>query len=171
MTSSNLLPKGCMYPLHQNHIYWPPPTSVEHFLRAIWEAVSRAILFILPQIKLNSQLLHCAFFFSQHDEENTKGFATLSQEAIHTQSQEDNILSNTTDQKKCLLTLSLKLTKKSSCHGTTGLTASLEHWDRFDPSRAQWVKDLVATVAWIWSLAQELHALQGSQKRKKKNLN
>ena len=41
------------------------PTSSGQFLRAIWNAVSQATVLILPQIKLNSQLSHCAFFFSR----------------------------------------------------------------------------------------------------------
>ena len=41
-------------------------TSSEQFLRAIWEPVSQAIVLILPQIRLNSQLSHCSFLFSQH---------------------------------------------------------------------------------------------------------
>ena len=32
------------------------PASLEQFLRAIWDAISWAIVLILPQIKLNSQL-------------------------------------------------------------------------------------------------------------------
>ena len=39
----------------------PSPTSLEQFLRAIRNAGSRAIVLILPQIKLNLQLSHCAF--------------------------------------------------------------------------------------------------------------
>ena len=39
-----------------------PPASLEQFLRAIWEAVSQAIVLILPQIKLNSQLSRFALF-------------------------------------------------------------------------------------------------------------
>ena len=38
------------------------PTSFEHFLRAIWNAISQAVGPILLQIKLNSQLFCCAFF-------------------------------------------------------------------------------------------------------------
>ena len=40
----------------------PPPTSLVQFLRAIWNAASRAIVLILPPIKLDSQLSYCAFF-------------------------------------------------------------------------------------------------------------
>ena len=48
----------------------PPPTSLKQFLRAVWGAVSQAAVLILLQIKLNSQFLHCAFFFflSRHQE-------------------------------------------------------------------------------------------------------
>ena len=35
---------------------------MEHFLRAIWRAVSRAAVLILPQINLNSQFSRCALF-------------------------------------------------------------------------------------------------------------
>ena len=54
-------------PLHQNHIYWPSPTtSLVQFLRAIWGAISQAAVLILPQINLNSKLSCCASFFSRH---------------------------------------------------------------------------------------------------------
>ena len=50
----------------QNHIYTDPlPTSLKQSLRAIWNAVSWAVVLVLPQIKLNSQLSWCAFFFFQ----------------------------------------------------------------------------------------------------------
>ena len=39
-----------------------PPTSLEQFLRAIWNAVSWTVVLILFQMKLNSQLSHCVFF-------------------------------------------------------------------------------------------------------------
>ena len=55
--------------LHQNHICTdlpPPPTSSEQFLRALRGAVSWAIAFILPLIKLNSQLSHRILIFSRH---------------------------------------------------------------------------------------------------------
>ena len=39
------------------------PTSLGQFLRALWGAVSLAVVLILPQIKLYSQLSHCAFLF------------------------------------------------------------------------------------------------------------
>ena len=41
----------------------PRPASLEQFLRALRNAVSRAAVLILPQIKLNSQHSCCAFFF------------------------------------------------------------------------------------------------------------
>ena len=51
---------------HQNHIYTDlSPASLESFLRPIWNAVSQAVVIILPQIELNSQLSHCAFIFFQ----------------------------------------------------------------------------------------------------------
>ena len=50
----------------KSHIYCPPPpASLDQFLRAIWGAVSWAIVLILPQINLNLQLSHYAFFLSQ----------------------------------------------------------------------------------------------------------
>ena len=55
-----------IFPLLQNQIYTDlHPTSLGQFLRAIWGAVSLAAVLILPQIKLYSQLSHCAFFFFQ----------------------------------------------------------------------------------------------------------
>ena len=42
------------------------PTSLEQFLWAIWNALSWAIVLTLTQIRLNSQLSRCAFFFSRH---------------------------------------------------------------------------------------------------------
>ena len=55
---------ACTSPSPKSHIYWPyaPSPTLEQFLRAIWEAVSQAIVLILFQIKLNSQLSYCAFF-------------------------------------------------------------------------------------------------------------
>ena len=38
-----------------------PAASLEQFLRAIWGTVSQTAALILPPIKLNSQLSHCAF--------------------------------------------------------------------------------------------------------------
>ena len=53
-----------VFSLHQNFIHTDLfPTSLEHFLRAIWSAVSWDAVLILPQIKLNLQLSGCAFFF------------------------------------------------------------------------------------------------------------
>ena len=44
------------FPLHQNHINTDStPTSSEQFLRAIWAAISQAIVLILPPIKYNSK--------------------------------------------------------------------------------------------------------------------
>ena len=52
--------------LHQNLIYWLSPTApLEQSLRAIWDTASQAAVLILPQIKLNSQLLSYTSFFSQ----------------------------------------------------------------------------------------------------------
>ena len=57
-------------PLHKkSHLYWPPSTrpptttSLKQFFRVIWGAVSQAAILILPQIKFNLQLSHCAMFF------------------------------------------------------------------------------------------------------------
>ena len=59
-----------------------PPASLEQFLRASWNAVSRAIAFILPQIKLNLQLSYCVFFFLswhiRHEEINLQNLRELS---------------------------------------------------------------------------------------------
>ena len=41
-----------------------PAASLAQRLRAVGDAVSQAAVLILPQIKLNSRLLHCAFFLS-----------------------------------------------------------------------------------------------------------
>jgi len=51
----------------------PNPISLEQFLRAMWGAVSQAAVLILPQIKLNPQLSHCAFFFSVEYSNESKG--------------------------------------------------------------------------------------------------
>lgn len=60
---------------------------------------------------------------------------------------------------------------ESSTVGTLGLTESLECWGvslMLGPS--QWLGDLALTAAasWIWSFAQKLHMLHGSQKKKKR---
>ena len=47
----------------KSHIYCLLSASLEQFLRAIWGAVSWAIVLILPQIKLNLKLSHYALFF------------------------------------------------------------------------------------------------------------
>ena len=70
MTSNNLLQNISAglhgLPLHKNHLFSDfPLDSLELFLRATWNAVSQTIDFILPQIKLNSQLSHSALIFSQ----------------------------------------------------------------------------------------------------------
>ena len=39
-----------------------PTTSLEHFLRTVWNAISWATVLTLPHIKLGSQLSHCIFF-------------------------------------------------------------------------------------------------------------
>ena len=44
------------------------PPSLEQFLRAFWNAVSWAIVLILPQIKLDSQLSRSAIFFGWQNE-------------------------------------------------------------------------------------------------------
>ena len=46
--------------------------ALEQSLRAIWGVASWAAILILPQIKLNSQLSSCAFFFVRQEikEEN-----------------------------------------------------------------------------------------------------
>lgn len=74
-----------------------------------------------------------------------------------------------------ILTLFKPPSKNSLC-GTMGLEVSLQHQDTGSiPSPAQWIKGSGVTIVMVWvttaaqiSLAQELHMLQGSQKRKKK---
>ena len=54
------------HPRSADHIYTDlhhTRTSSVKFFRAIWEAVSWAIVLTLPKTKLNPQLSHCAFFF------------------------------------------------------------------------------------------------------------
>ena len=73
----------------------------------------------------------------------------------------------------------LKVTQ-SSCYGTKGSVASLEHWDTGSiPGTVQWVKDLVLpqlkyrSKLWLRSDPWELHMLksgQGGQKKKKKKI-
>ena len=68
-TSRKLQKNMCLVaciPLHQSHVYILtfPHSSLEQYLSAIWNAVSRDIVLILLQIKLNSPLSHFAFFFS-----------------------------------------------------------------------------------------------------------
>ena len=55
----------CTPPSSKSSIYWPPPTSLEQFLRTFWNAVSQTIVLILPQIKFNLKLSCCASFLSQ----------------------------------------------------------------------------------------------------------
>ena len=71
------------------HIYWPSPLPLQHFLRAIWNAVSRAIVFILPPKRFHSQLSCCAllkstcitmicyfYFLPSHVSTNSWGYAS-----------------------------------------------------------------------------------------------
>ena len=72
VTSSNLLPRcmpDCMYPFLQNHIYADlPPSSLEQFLRAIWEAVFQAIALSKSPNKTEILSSHVVcFYFSQHN--------------------------------------------------------------------------------------------------------
>lgn len=68
MISSNFLQK-CVLFLHvppftrNTYILTLFPTSLEKFFRTIRRAISGALVLILPKIKFNSQLPHCAFFF------------------------------------------------------------------------------------------------------------
>ena len=52
-------------PLHQNHVFTDfPPTTLEQFLRAIWNVVSLDIVFILlPNKTYLATLKHCVCFF------------------------------------------------------------------------------------------------------------
>ena len=74
-------------------------------------------------------------------------------------------------------TLSLSRSQKSFHSGTMGLEVSLQcQVSGLIPGPVQWVKGsriaaaaaLVATVAWIWSLAQQLSYAGGRQKKRKK---
>ena len=70
MTSNNLLQniRAGLHglPLHKNHTCANfSLDSLELFLRVTWNAISQAIVFILPQIKHNSQLSYLGFIFSQ----------------------------------------------------------------------------------------------------------
>ena len=69
---------------------------------------------------------------------------------------------------------------RSSCYGTMGLAASLQHQGTgLIPSLAQWVKGShvsaaaaqIETAAWILSLAWELNMPKGDQKKKEKKEN
>ena len=64
VTSSKPLPKyepDCMYPTSLNHTT-SPLTPLEQFLRALWNAVPQATVFISPPIKLNHNS-HIVLFF------------------------------------------------------------------------------------------------------------
>ena len=67
LTETPAKKKKCLIactPLHQDHVYTDfPSMSLEQFLRVIWNAVSWAIVFIWPEIKLNSQLCHWFYYF------------------------------------------------------------------------------------------------------------
>ena len=53
-STKNVCLIACNSPSPKSHLYWPfPRASLEQFLRAIWNAVSRAAVLILPQIGLN----------------------------------------------------------------------------------------------------------------------
>ena len=65
-------------PSPKSHMYWPPPTSLRQFLRAIWEPVSWAIVFIRPQINRNSRLSRCTFFRLTIHMNNIAAASTLS---------------------------------------------------------------------------------------------
>lgn len=59
---------GCMdLPLFTKTTSAPtfPPASLERFLRALCNAASRSLAVIVPQIKLNSQLWGCSYFYVQ----------------------------------------------------------------------------------------------------------
>ena len=52
---------ACTPPSPKSHIYWPSSLPLWSSFSELWNAVSWAIVLILPQIKLNLQLSHCAF--------------------------------------------------------------------------------------------------------------
>ena len=65
VTSSKPLPKyepDCMYPTSLNHTT-SPLTPLGQFLRALWNAVPQATVFISPPIKLNHNSHIVLFFF------------------------------------------------------------------------------------------------------------
>ena len=69
------VPYGIELPLHQNLMHWPSPTAaLEQSLGAIWDAASRAVVLILPEIKLNLQLPSCTSFlvYNYCDNEGTQ---------------------------------------------------------------------------------------------------
>ena len=77
---------ACAPFLPKSSIYCLFPLPLWKFLRAIGGAVSQAAVLILPQIKLNSQLSCCAFFFLvgifiTENEKILKGFLWLNKEA------------------------------------------------------------------------------------------
>ena len=59
----NLCLIACTPPSPKSYIHWPSPSFLEQFLRAIQGAVSQAAVFILPQVKFNSHVVH---FLNQH---------------------------------------------------------------------------------------------------------
>ena len=68
-TSIDLLQNACLVAWTSPftkiaYILTLPPTPLERYFRAIWNAVSQAAVLILPQIKLTSQLLGCAYVSS-----------------------------------------------------------------------------------------------------------
>ena len=76
-------------PLHQNLIYWPfPNITLEQSLRAIWDAASQDAVFILPQIKVNLELVHV---FSWHQDPLS---STVSSHLLKSMSTESLMLSN-----------------------------------------------------------------------------
>lgn len=54
-----------------------PPTALEQFPRVIWNAISHLESSFCPPVKFNSQLSHCAFFFSWHSQQASHNSMTL----------------------------------------------------------------------------------------------
>ena len=57
----NMCLVACPSPSPKSHWHWPSPLP----LQSAFSKLCEAVVLILPQIKLNSQLSHCVLFFSR----------------------------------------------------------------------------------------------------------
>ena len=57
----------------KSHIYWPSPTSLKQFLRAIWEAVSQAMVISESPDKTETYSSHVVRFYLSTISVTTKG--------------------------------------------------------------------------------------------------